>query len=250
MLRITFCTRCGFKANPKDKFCTNCGSKLETPIHKENLSININGFNYSFSSLKVYNLFRQSQDFIARRDTYSARRSLTQALEIEPNNASILVQLGITFFLRNGYEEGISYFEKALEIDPNHLIALEILMEHYIKEGEPEKVQIYFDRLKSIAPKYSELLVNRGDTLFKDQKSHQAVELWKNALLFTPRNYEIMARINNIAEQDFMDKLLKRFSSIQEAKEFYKQKSEQDPEDTFARKMILWAERRSLGLNY
>ena len=200
--------------------------------------------------MRAYNLFRQSQDLIARRNIQGILRTLNQALEIEPRNPSIFVQLGVISFLDNNYDKGIEYFNRALDIDSNQMKALEMLMEHYTKEGEPGKVQVYFDKLKAVRFVYSDVLVKRGDILFNKQKPHQAVEQWKKALIFTPRDREIISRINEIAEQDFMDKLLNKFDTIDKAKEFYKRKSEEGPDDKFAKKMVLWAERRSLGLDY
>ena len=108
---------------------------------------------------------------MARRNIREATRVLNQALEAEPRNPSLFTQLGVISFLGNNYNEGVKYFNRALDLDANQLPALEGLMEYYMIEGEPEKVQIYFDRLKAIGAAYSDVLVRRGDILFNVQSN-------------------------------------------------------------------------------
>jgi tetratricopeptide (TPR) repeat protein len=195
-------------------------------------------------------LFVQCQGYIAKKDHRNAIKVLNQAIDIEPTNPFLITQLGIVYFFNNNCEQGLEYCKKALELDSNQIRALEMLLEFYVEEGEPEKAQVYFDKLKALDSTYINVLLKRGDNLYRNQRSHPAVEVWKRALIYTPGDPEIISRVNVVAEQDFMDNLINKFDNYDQAIEFYKRKSEENPNDEFAKRMIQWVEKRALGLDY
>lgn len=251
--KIMFCTECGYKAIKGDSICRYCGTPLKISTKKNGypVSFTIGGITFSFKTNSAYQLFQKSQEYLTRKDVKGSLEILNSVLSSEPRNPTILSQIGITYFLLHNFDKGIEYCKKAIEQDSTQILPLETLMEVYIIEGKPEKVKHYFENLKSLGAKYVYVLKVRASNCFKDHKPELAINWWKKALIFDPLNQEIISKVNAVAEQDFMDKHLKKFDNdYSKAIEFYKQKLEKDPNDDFYKRMVLWAEKRSLGLEY
>ena len=88
-----------------------------------------------------------------------------KALEIDPNHVLALGNKGVALGNLGRYEEAISYFDKALEIDPNNADALYNKGFALYNLGRYKEAISYFDKALEIDPNYANALKNKNEAL-------------------------------------------------------------------------------------
>jgi len=83
-----------------------------------------------------------------------AEKWYTTALQKKPDDANVRTDLALTFAFRSApnYDRAIQEFKKALEIDPNHVLALQNLTVAYSKKGDGANARATLAKLESIDP--------------------------------------------------------------------------------------------------
>jgi len=95
---------------------------------------------------------------------------------------------------KNGnFEEAISYFEKVLEIEPNHLDALNNIGGLLSTLGKHNEAIFYFDTIIEIEPNYVRALVNKGSALGSLGKFDEAIFYLERALEIDPENIDALS---------------------------------------------------------
>lgn len=85
-------------------------------------------------------------------DIKGAITYLSQAAKLKSDERSIFLALGIAFQLDERWEDSIDALHRAIEIDPNYVLAYNSLALTHQKCGELEKALLYFDQsLKCLA---------------------------------------------------------------------------------------------------
>jgi tetratricopeptide (TPR) repeat protein len=70
------------------------------------------------SALSAFDYINLSAEYFYANDYYEAMIACKMALDIEPNMYVALAQLGSVYYMMEYYEDAISMYEKALEINP------------------------------------------------------------------------------------------------------------------------------------
>ncbi len=86
--------------------------------------------------------------------------------------AEIQYHLGYCKESMGEYEEAMSHYEKAIEINPEHAEALFRLAYNYDMDGEDEKAIEYYEKCSALSPTYSNALLNLG-TLYEDRGEYE-----------------------------------------------------------------------------
>ena len=79
-------------------------------------------------------------------------RELGEAVKLDPRNATIVNNLGFTLFKFEKYEESIGWLQKAIEIDPQRVVAYVNLADAYMKLGKTAEARQYYEKYEAIAP--------------------------------------------------------------------------------------------------
>ncbi|MFN3467419.1 MAG: tetratricopeptide repeat protein, partial [Candidatus Brocadiales bacterium] len=86
------------------------------------------------------------------------------------------------------YAEGVSHYERALELNPEHAGALFRLAYNYELEGEDSKAVEYYERCKNLSPSYTNVLINLG-TLYEDRGEYEkAISCFESVLRAEPNH--------------------------------------------------------------
>ncbi len=94
------------------------------------------------------------------------------ALQLDPNNANILVNLGTAYQAKGDFANAVARYQQALQIDPNNANA---------KQGlQTASAQNQDKQLKDIS--------STGDDLFKQGKYDEALQKYKQLLDINPKN--------------------------------------------------------------
>lgn len=86
-----------------------------------------------------------------------ASRHLDVAMRLDPNSADILAQKALVEMYSNRQESGLRMLNRALEVDPYCLMALEILAQHYSKLSDVPKMTECFDKALQVARSEAEV---------------------------------------------------------------------------------------------
>ena len=112
-----------------------------------------------------------------------------KALDIEPDRPDILTSKGEVLVNQENFEEAISYFNKALELDPNNLNAFTGKGNALAKLEKFEEAHAIFDSVISIQPNNTETLLQKGDA-FRAQKNYEDSFLYFHKVLeIDPENF-------------------------------------------------------------
>ena len=120
--------------------------------------------NEVFKNTKARDLYLEGLKFLRKGDLSNARLSFLNANKIEPDNASILSELGIVEMRMFNYESSEQYFKKGLRVDSNQTIYLNMGLLYYF-EGKYTKA-IEISKLMNCKKANSKLLRSYYNNLF------------------------------------------------------------------------------------
>ena len=79
-------------------------------------------------ALTAFDYINISSEYFYKHDYYEAMVACKMALDIEPNLFVALAQLGSVYYMMEYYDDSISMYERALEINPDATDIQEILV--------------------------------------------------------------------------------------------------------------------------
>lgn len=94
-----------------------------------------------------------------------AEKWYTAALVKKMDDINVRTDLGLTFVFREppNYDRAIQEFNRALEIDPNHIQSLQNITVAYTKKGDTAKAAAALSRLESVDPANKSIAKLRED---------------------------------------------------------------------------------------
>jgi len=116
--------------------------------------------------------------------------SLTIAYSEE--DVDLLFKNGLESYQNGKIDEAISYFEKVLEIDPNHVDALSNVGGLLSVIGKHDEALSYFDRALEIEPNHVGSLSNKGSALGSLGEYDDAILYLNKALEFEPNHVDAL----------------------------------------------------------
>jgi tetratricopeptide (TPR) repeat protein len=124
---------------------------------------------------------------------------LKRQLENDPDNYSILVQLGNSYYDLNSPEESIRFYERALEIKPESPEVIVDCGNMYREIGEVDKAIDMFIRATELAPDLPQAFFNLGAVLLGEKNDPRgAVEIWQK---FLDNNPGVRPELKNFFEE-------------------------------------------------
>lgn len=113
-----------------------------------------------------------------------ALKSLRQAQKSDPKNAMIQNQLGVTYFMMERYNDSISHFQQAIDLDPNFTDARNNLARSLIEIGNTKlarvQLQLVAQDLTYVGQAKTHL--NFGISYFKDQNYLAAIPHFQKSI--------------------------------------------------------------------
>ncbi len=100
---------------------------------------------------------------------------------------------GFALALRGRNDEAVECFERALEVEPDNLIALNARARLLIEEGRPSEALSFLERACEIEPDVAEVWNNRGIAFSRMGRTRDALESFDEALERAPGDTDIRA---------------------------------------------------------
>jgi tetratricopeptide (TPR) repeat protein len=125
---------------------------------------------------------------LAHEDYATASELFKELLEYYPQDAGVNFNLGLTLHLQGQNQEAIPYLKKALELDPNHLKAMNALgmVYYYLVDYASARkyLQMYLERNPGDAATYGYL----ARMSFEDMDYVKSAEYYQQALSYAPND--------------------------------------------------------------
>ena len=143
-------------------------------------------------------LLNQGKEFIQDQKFEQAISYFDKVLEIEPNHVDALFNKGRALVQFGRTNEAILYFDKVLEIEPNHVDALFNKGRALIQFGkldQPDKLEegmSYVERVLEIEPNHVDALSYKGDELIRTGKYDEAISYFDKVLEIEPNHVDAL----------------------------------------------------------
>lgn len=112
---------------------------------------------------------------------------IKERLEADPGDTASWINLGNSYFDTDRYDEAIDAYLKALELKPENADVLSDLGVMYRRSGKPQNAISAFDEVQRIDPSHTMSLFNKGIVQFYDlDQKNEAVETWKKLASLDP----------------------------------------------------------------
>jgi len=195
-------------------------------------------------SLKVLYKNPDSLVFAPLADAYRRKGAFQKAVQIckfglkkHKGHAPGYVVLARTYFDLKRYKKARDYFEKALDLQPGHLLCLRYLSELYIKLKDAKKVLCIYEMLLLYSPQDAQIqnIVNKihsahlNDYDYFSERSLDMVadDLSQMELLQQPSIRPLKCEVE-FSQEESLDQMLTPFPRIPRQKRLYKIKTERD----------------------
>ena len=97
-----------------------------------------------------------------------------------------LIENGLDSYRLYNFEQAISYFDKVLKIDPNHLDALSNKGSVLLQLGKFDEAMLYFDQVLEIDPNHTGALIDKGLALLQFDKAKESVSYFAKVAEIDP----------------------------------------------------------------
>ena len=132
-------------------------------------------------------------------DTQAA--PLVAELDREPNNADLLYKVGNLYYDAQQYPDAVTYYERALKVNPAATDVRTDLGTAYHLMGQPDRAIEEYDAVLKIDHKHANALFNEGMVKWQDKMDMQgAITAWKR-LLDTNPQYPQRDRVEQLIAQ-------------------------------------------------
>ena len=101
---------------------------------------------------RAYELDRQGQQFYKQKKYDEALQAFHQAVELKPNDAVLLNNLGFIYYRMNRYDDALLWLEKTLSADPKRKEAHGNIAELYLKMGRRSEAKSHYEQYLALWP--------------------------------------------------------------------------------------------------
>ena len=133
-------------------------------------------------------LFQKGKESYMAGNPEEAISYFEKVLQIEPNHVDALNNIGAILITLDKHEEAFPFFDQVLAIEPNHLNALSNKGSALGYLGEFDDAMLYLDRALEIEPNHVSTLNNKASVLLDQEKNYDAITYFYQVLQIDPNN--------------------------------------------------------------
>jgi tetratricopeptide (TPR) repeat protein len=189
------------------------------------------------NSSKEYISFKDIQHVI---DYSEPIKYYIELLNINPNNSSVLKELGKIYLKKKEHKKATEYYEKALKFDKSllkdELFLLDLANLYYIQDQKAEAI-VRYKQVLDINDKNESALIKLG-MLFQKKC---ALEYYQRALKINPKNTTVLLAIANL--------YFEKIRNYDEAIKYFEKYLKLNPSDSEVKSFLPSIYNKSQGLN-
>ena len=138
--------------------------------------------------MNIDTICNAAHEFFVLGKYVDAVNNFQKALEINQNHLPALFGLANTRFMQGEFEEAELYYKKVLEIDPNMISTYNNLGSALSDQGKLDESLIYFQKAFEMAPDFVDPYNNYGFTVYRQTKTREALPYYEKALQVDPNH--------------------------------------------------------------
>ncbi len=127
--------------------------------------------------------------------------SYQKALEIEPDSAEALNQLGEVYFVRGRLAEALGVCQQALKIQPDFALGYKTLGNVLQGQGKIDAAIRAYSKAVEIKPEFAEAHANLGSMFYRQGQWESAVSCYERALELKPELVAIYSNLGKVLQQ-------------------------------------------------
>jgi tetratricopeptide (TPR) repeat protein len=167
-------------------------------------------FLYSHQSMpsRLEPLTPMSVSFLEIGDTVTAEKYVLKAIELNPTNDTLMVQVGDFYYKSNQTDKSINMYEKALSVNPNSVDALLAIGEIYSTQEKWDAALEKFKMAQELQPDNAAIPNNVAIILYNVEKYEDAMPYIKKTVELEPQNkaaYELLSLTYMQSAQKYSD---------------------------------------------
>lgn len=112
-----------------------------------------------------------------------------KAIELDPNSAGALVNLGTIHFNARQWDDAERYYQRALEADPEYALAHFDLANLYDERGDRPKALAHYEAALRVSPNYADAHYNVALLYQGTNQPMKAVQHWRSYLKLDPSSH-------------------------------------------------------------
>jgi tetratricopeptide (TPR) repeat protein len=116
------------------------------------------------------------------KDIRSAIDLLTQALQIDPNNADICIDMGDAYLAQNDGSNAVTYYDKATSINPKSVVGILRLGQLYGRARNYDLSFQYFKKATDVDSTFAPAYREKAEMLYSAQRYDEAIAQYKKYL--------------------------------------------------------------------
>ena len=148
----------------------------------------ITSLTIAYSEEDVDLLFKNGLESYQNGKIDEAISYFEKVLEIDPNHVDALSNIGGLVSTFGKYDEAFSYFDRALEIEPNHVVSLSNKGSALGSLGEYDDAILYLDKALEFEPNHAGALNNKAAIFIEQGNYYDALSIFRKVLNIDPTN--------------------------------------------------------------
>jgi tetratricopeptide (TPR) repeat protein len=140
------------------------------------------------SSAEVKEHFAKGNELAHAGEYEKAIGEYTAALEKEPNNVSVLTNLGVAYYNNGQLDQAIAQYQKALETAPNDADIHSNLAAAYVQQGKFDQALAEYQKAIELEPKLAQAHYGLGVIYEQQGKNQEAIQAFEKFLEYDPGN--------------------------------------------------------------
>jgi len=161
---------------------------------------------FLFTALDAENVqaayFKLAEAFKAEKNIEEAISYYNKALERDENHLPTLLALGkVLFYEKEDCEAAISLLEKRLQLQPNCAETDALLADAFLKINNIAEAIHHYKHTIAIAPKQQEVYLKLIDILIKNKKTDEAIEICQRGIANNPSNTKIRNKLIDLLKK-------------------------------------------------
>ena len=127
-----------------------------------------------------------AKQYEEKGDFQNALKTYEKALEIEPDNTAVLINMGYTYQLTGNNDEAIRTYLEALKIDPYDAMGWVNLGNAYQKTGDETTALAIYQKAIEMNPWNPVALYNIGNHYYRNEEIKPAISAYQKAVALDP----------------------------------------------------------------
>jgi tetratricopeptide (TPR) repeat protein len=153
---------------------------------------NNNSLSTNLTSKNVLNYIDKGDELFDEGKYDQAITYYDKALSLDPNDIDTLIIKGVSLNNLDKFEEAIEWYDKALAVDPNYINALYHKAISLDNMGDYEQAIAYFDKALALEPNDVDTLSYKGTSLENLDRHDEAIAYFDKALAIEPSDVDTL----------------------------------------------------------